>query len=197
MRTITLKYRGCCYQCGTPLPVGAVASWYQRGRIYGRACHAKTSRHTVSGPVPGPVAQPVVTTPFTQLVHAAQKMAVSSLVFDLSVRSYIGSRLGLKSGQLGQVTGGNDSEFRSAAQRLGPENVMGVLTEIEHQLNKLVVAGPWDCGATLRDVASARRWVHLRYFQSHRSRPIRAWNPVPRKESPGAGRVTDPVTQLQ
>jgi hypothetical protein len=178
MRTITLKFSGRCYQCGTRLPVGTIAKRYGRGRIYGRTCHTRTTRRPVSTPVPGVAARPVATTPFTQLVHTAQKMTVSSYMFDLSVRSYIGSRLGLKSGLLGQVTSGQAAEFRSAVRRLGPEKAMGVLTEIEHQLNKLVVTGPWDCGATLRDVASARRWVHLRYFQSHRSRPVRVWSPV-------------------
>jgi hypothetical protein len=178
MRTITLKYIGSCYQCGTRLPVGTIASQYRRGQIYGRACHTRTTRRPVSSPVPGVVARPVVTTPFTQLVQTAQKMAVSSSVFDLSVRSYIGSRLGMKSGKLGQITGGHDADFRSAVQRLGSEKAMGVLTEIEHQLNRLTTTGPWDCGATLRDVASARRWVRLRYFQSHRSRPVRVSSPV-------------------
>lgn len=178
MRNIRLKYAGSCAHCGTPLPAGVTASYYGPGRIYGRTCPTRTTRRPASSPTSAVVARPIASTPFTRLVHAAQKTAVSSAVFDLSVRRYIGSRLQLKSGLLGQITGGNDSEFRSAVSHVGPDKAMAVLTEIEHQLNRLSATGPWDCEAVLRDVASARRWVRLRYLQSHRSRPVRGRSPA-------------------
>ena len=178
MRTITLNFIGSCYQCGTRLPVGTIASWYRRGQIYGRACHTRTTRRPVSSPVLGVVARPVVTTPFTHLVHTAQKMAVSSSVFDLSVRSYIGSRLELQSGFLGHVIPDDDAHLRGRVQRLGSEKVMGILSEIKHQLTELTATGPWDCVVVLRDVTVLRNWVRLRYLSSHRSRPVRAWSSV-------------------
>ena len=178
MRTITLEYRGCCYQCGTRLPVGTVASWYRRGQIYGRACHTRTTRRPVSSPVLGVVARPVVTTTFTHLVHTAQKMAVSSSVFDLSVRSYIGSRLELQSGFLGHVIPDDDAHLRGRVQRFGSQKVMSMLSEIKYQLDELTATGPWDCVVVLRDVTVLRNWVRLRYLSSHRSRPVRAWSSV-------------------
>jgi hypothetical protein len=175
MRTITLKYIGSCYQCGTRLPVGTIASQYRRGQIYGRACHTRTTRRPVSSPVPGVVARPVVTTPFTQLVQTAQNMAVDSSVFDLNVRSYIGSRLGLKLGFLGHVIPDDDAHLRGRVQRFGSQKVISMLSEIKHQLTELTATGPWDCVAVLRDVTVLRSWVRLRYLSSHRSRPVQAW----------------------
>jgi hypothetical protein len=175
MRTITLKYRDRCYQCGTPLSVGTTVSFYRRGQIYGRTCHTRTTRRRGSSSAPGVVARPVVTTPFTQLVQTAQNMAVDSSVFDLNVRSYIGSRLGLKLGFLGHVIPDDDAHLRGRVQRLGSEKVMGILSEIKHQLTELTATGPWDCVVVLRDVTVLRNWVRLRYLSSHRSRPVQAW----------------------
>lgn len=39
-RTIRLKFEGKCSDCGSMLPVGTLAMYYGRGRIYGReGCH--------------------------------------------------------------------------------------------------------------------------------------------------------------
>ena len=39
--TITLKFKAKCCDCGAELHPGEQASYYGRGRIYGRDCHAK------------------------------------------------------------------------------------------------------------------------------------------------------------
>ena len=63
--------------------------------------------------------------PSNAMVRFVSSGTDSSYVFDLSVRSYIGSRLGLESGPLGQVTEDHGAQFRNTDQRLGPEKAMG------------------------------------------------------------------------
>jgi hypothetical protein len=41
---ITLKYSAKCAQCGTKLPAGTKAKFYNSRHIYGLDCHDKTER---------------------------------------------------------------------------------------------------------------------------------------------------------
>ncbi len=51
MKTITLKHKAKCRDCGADLHPGDRASYYGRGKVYGRDCHAKprnpSSRRTL------------------------------------------------------------------------------------------------------------------------------------------------------
>lgn len=43
-KTITLRYDGYCTECGTFLPAGTRAKYYNRRHIYGLDCHARPQK---------------------------------------------------------------------------------------------------------------------------------------------------------
>jgi hypothetical protein len=54
--TITLKRAATCAQCGAALPVGARASWYRNGAVYGLTCHARDWKR---GGIPARAGEPL------------------------------------------------------------------------------------------------------------------------------------------
>lgn len=46
-KTITLKFKGKCADCGAVLEVGTTARWYGRGRVYGLECHEDRRHATI------------------------------------------------------------------------------------------------------------------------------------------------------